>query len=278
MPFFVIKGHFKPKALGALPDGDSVRFLADDLKLWSKLAGKPVKLGTSVALKNTAQLRFEGIDSIEKTATQPLALQSRDNMFRLIGVTPTVSEPRGYILARETDDKSGRPICFPFAGTTAAKDGSSVMLHATLLKKSVCYQQMKDGFAYPLYYNTLFAALRNEFDKALASAKQNHLGYWPTDATRTGVAVTKKADLTNIRPIWPKLWRRLEEYFGGTSPATSLSGFVAFLAAKNERIDILSIMEERGLQDLVEVQGNKVKLKQNPENLRVVGQSGKRKR
>ena len=273
MPFTLIRGSFRPQA--GVPDGDSVRFLADDLLLWKKLAGKPVKIGTGAATKDTVQLRFEGIDSIEKAATQPLATKSRDNMFRLIGHTAAVAEPRGYVLARMTDDTSGRPICFTYAGTTARADGSDVFLDAALLKTSVNYRQMKDGFAYPLYYNTLFASLRNEFNNALASAKQGGLGYWPVDATRAGVQMKSGTDLATIRPIWPKLWRRLEEHF---KTASSLAGFIAFLAAKDERIDILSIMEERGLQDLVKVTGNRVKLLFDPENLRVVGDAGQRAR
>lgn len=64
MPFILIKGRFKPGA--GTPDGDSVRFLADDLKLWDRLEGKPVELGKGVTTKDTVQLRFEGIDAIEK--------------------------------------------------------------------------------------------------------------------------------------------------------------------------------------------------------------------
>jgi endonuclease YncB( thermonuclease family) len=276
MPFTLIKGRFKPAA--GTPDGDSVRFLADNLSLWSRLEGRPVRLGTGVTTKNTAQLRFEGIDSIEKGATQPLADQSRDNMFRLIGHTPAVAEPRGYVLARMTDDQSGRPICFAYAGGTTRGDGSEVFLDLPLLRRSVNYQQMRDGFAYPLYYNTLFAALREQFDVALALAKQQRRGYWPTDATRAGVTIRTAAELKTIRPIWPKLWRRLEEYLGNNPPPPNLSGFVEFLATQNERVDILSLMEERGLQDLVRVNGNRVRLLFNPENLRVVGQAGLRRR
>ena len=55
-----------------------------------------------------------------------------------------------------------------------------------------------------------------------------------------------------------------------------LSDFADFLAAKNERIDVLDVMEERGLQDLVKVRGNKVSLIEDPANLRVVGVAGKR--
>jgi endonuclease YncB( thermonuclease family) len=274
MPFILIKGRFKPKA--GNPDGDSVRFLANNLNLWKKLEGSPVELGTGTNTKNTVQLRLEGIDAIEKGATKPLSIQARDNMFKLIGFAPnTQPEPQGYILARMTDDRTRRPICFIFAGKTNKADGSSVMLDAPLLRQSVNYQQMKDGFAYPLYYNTLFASLRKEFNAALTFAQQYSRGYWPHDKTKKGVTVKRQTDLATIAPIWPKLWRRLEEYF---RDANSLAGFIKFLAQKNERIDIISLMEERGLQDLVAVQGNSVRLREAPENLRVVGKAGQRKR
>ncbi len=35
MPFTLIKGRFKPQA--GIPDGDSVRFLANNSTLWAKL-------------------------------------------------------------------------------------------------------------------------------------------------------------------------------------------------------------------------------------------------
>ena len=58
--------------------------------------------------------------------------------------------------------------------------------------------------------------------------------------------------------------------------ADSLAGFKEFLEDKNERVDILSIMEERGFQDVVEVNGNTVRMTEEPENLRVVGKAGRR--
>lgn len=274
MPFTLIKGRFNPGA--GIPDGDSVRFLANDLSLWGKLGGKPVQLGTAVKTKNTAQLRFEGIDAIEKGAIQPLATEARDNMFNLIGYdAETHPEPIGYILARMTDDKSGRPICFAFAGKTIRKDGSEIFLDSALLRDSVNCQQAKAGFAYPLYYNTLFASFRQEFNLAIKFAKKKGWGYWPQDKTQQGVIVKDHDALKTISPIWPKLWRRLDEFLRNNN---SLAGFINFLAEGNERIDILSIMEERGLEDLVEVQGNRVRLLEPPENLRVVAKAGYHKR
>ena len=104
-------------------------------------------------------------------------------MFKLIGYSGTNREPKGYVLARMTDDKSGRPISFAFAGNTGQSDGAEVRLTPAMLKTSVNYKQMRDGFAYPLYYNTLFADLRVELGKALRSAQQNGRGYWPKDST-----------------------------------------------------------------------------------------------
>ncbi len=272
MPFTLVKGRYKPNA--GIPDGDSVRFLADDLSLWNKLQGKPVKLGTGVKTKNTVQLRFEGIDAIEKGAIKPLSVNARDSMFRLINFDENNNpEPEGYILTRMTDDKAGRPICFVFAGDANRDDGSEVWLDNIMLQSSVNYLQAKAGYAYPLYYNTLFASLRNEFNIAFSYARENHLGYWPSDNTTTGVTVTSQADLATINPIWPKLWRRLEEYLRNNN---SLAGFIVFLEEKDERVDLLTIMEERGLQDYLEVNGNHVRLTELPENLRVVSEAGQR--
>lgn len=274
MPFILIKGRFRPKA--GNPDGDSVRFLANNLALWKKLDGKPPRLGTGALTKNTVQLRLEGIDAIEKGATEPLSVEAKDSLLGLLGFDANTNpEPLGYILARMTDDKSGRPVCFVFAGAASKADGSDVFLDRTMLRKSANYKQMLAGFAYPLYYNTLFAPLRGEFNVALRQAKQARRKYWEKDKTKSGVTVNGFASLKTIAPIWPKLWRRLETHLRHNP---SLAGFMDFLASENERIDILSIMEERGLQDVVSVQGNRIKMTVAPEDIRVVGKAGLRKR
>lgn len=188
MPFILIKGRFNPGA--GNPDGDSVRFLAADLRLWDKLEGYPVRLGTSAKTKDTVQLRLEGIDAIQKGATKPLSSDATQNLLGRIGFDKNRdSEPEGYILARMTDDKTRRPICFIFSGRTELSDGSTVRLEDPLLRKSISYRQMKAGYAYLLYYNTLFAELRKVFDEVLAKAKADRAGYWPQDRTNRGVTV-----------------------------------------------------------------------------------------
>jgi len=275
MAFVLIKGWFVPGA--GIPDGDSVRFRARNTRLWAKLDGKPVQIGKGKKTKGTVQLRFEGIDAIEKGAIMPLSTKARDNMLKLIRYEKEIEpEPEGYVLARMTDDRSGRPICFAYAGKTIEHDGSAnVYLDPSRLARSVNFKQMANGYAYPLYYNTLLTSLREKFTDALKNARRRKLGYWPSDSTRKGVTVRKTEDLARIAPIWPKLWRRLQEYL---KDHNSLDDFIPFLEKKKERVDLLTLMEERGLHDIVTVKGNTVALTEPPENIRVVGKVGRRNR
>ena len=61
MPFTLIKGSFEPN-LGR-PDGDSIRFVADDTTPIFRLRrrGRPPKINQS---NGSIQLRYEGIDTI----------------------------------------------------------------------------------------------------------------------------------------------------------------------------------------------------------------------
>lgn len=273
MPFFLIKGNFIPNA--GTPDGDSVRFRAKNNNHWAKLEGRPVELGMGVETKGTVQLRLEGIDAIEKGATKPLAVQARDSLLGILGYHEVNEpEPSGYILARMTDDLSRRPICFAFAGSNSTKDGAEEFLGPQELRRSANLKQLAAGFAYPLYYNTLFTSLRNEFTNAYLKARKAKRGYWPKDATEKGVTISSKDSLDDIPPIWPKLWRRLQEHLRNKN---GLDGFKDMLERKNERVDLLDIMEERGLQDIVRVSGNTVKLMVSPEDIRVRGKAGKRR-
>jgi endonuclease YncB( thermonuclease family) len=274
MPYTLIKGRFMPMA--GIPDGDSIRFLAEDIDLWKRLEGRAVELGTGPETRNTAQLRLDGIDAIEKGGTKPLATQARDSLFSLIGFDErNNSEPRGYVLTRMTDDLAGRPITLAFAGTTRKTDGSTVVADGPMMRDSLNIHQARAGFAYPLYYNTLFVDLRREFDEAITLAKEDRAGYWPADRTTQGVTVKSQNDLATVAPIWPKLWRRLDEYLRKNK---SLSGFVRFLEESNERVDALNVMEERGFQDFVEVRNSTVRMTEPPENLRFVAKAGRRSR
>ena len=86
MPFRVIRGTFH--VLGYSPDGDSIRFKADNETTWSLLGGPPVRLNA----KRHAQLRLEAIDTLETHFLgfhQPpdLAIKALDFLLHELGIT-----------------------------------------------------------------------------------------------------------------------------------------------------------------------------------------------
>lgn len=54
----------------------------------------------------------------------------------------------------------------------------SMFLTGDRLRESVNSLQVRNGFAYPLYYNTVFRALRETLNEALEEARGANRGYW----------------------------------------------------------------------------------------------------
>src|SRR5918998_3008226 len=197
MPFFVIKGTFHIE--GYSPDGDSVRFRADNKEHWAKLSGRPAELNA----KNHAQLRFEAIDTLEthyKDTHQPLKLATGalENLLEGLGITDVewnetrtkVTEAndgtQGYILSRAVEEY-GRPVAFVYTGTSPEEDGSEIFLDADRLRQSLNHQALEEGVAYPTYYEGLFHDLREALTEAVGLASEAKRGGWAEDLTNAGV-------------------------------------------------------------------------------------------
>jgi len=261
MPFILIKGTFQLDA--GIPDGDSVRFMADDDRLFDLLQGRPVEFKAD----GTVQLRYEGIDTIEKAATQPLAGDSRDKNFELLRELddPFAETPRGFILARQTD-VNRRPVCFAFSGNSNGADGEVVLLDAPLTRKSVNYKMVDSGFAYTMFYETLYMEIRQELAAAFVSARNGQLGLHQNDGTTAGVRIRGRNDLATIPPIYPKLWRRLEEYLRNH---TSIADFKTWPRLRgSEKLSTLSDGRTSiTFDNVVDVQDDVVKLLYSAEDM-----------
>jgi hypothetical protein len=274
MPFLVIKGTFH--VVGYSPDGDSIRFQADNEAHWAKLAGPPVTLNA----RRHAQLRFEAIDTMEthyRNMHQPLILATRALDFLLQGlgitdvqwdvlrtrITEANDGTEGYIISRIVEPNR-RPVAFVFTGAPPAADGSSIFLDVDLLRQSLNYQSLAAGLAYPTYYKGLFPDLRTALTEASNHARQVNLGIWSEDRTNTGFAVKGPESISEEHVILPKLFRRLAEYLevGG-----SVVGFKEFLELKAEGITIISAAHFTHFDTVVEVDGNVVRMTEPPENL-----------
>lgn len=258
MPFTLVKGTFIPGA--GIPDGDSVRFKPDNIDLMRSIPR--VRMS---ATATTVQLRFEGIDALEKHAIQPHATDARDLNLQLLGTQGANDDvgASGFILTREGDKKSGRPICFVYSGETDKEDGHSFRLESEHLPTSVNYRLLEEGMAYPLFYETLFAELRVKLTEAFHAALVAGKPYISLDASQTGVTYEGPNALDQLPPIFPKLFRRLDDWNGQT-----LDGFLAWLAANdNERVHTLSDGRFIGFQDTLEVNGNQIRLKYAPDDM-----------
>lgn len=257
MGFILIKGTFQLEA--GIPDGDSVRFLADNDLLFDGLAGRPVEFRTD----GTVMLRYEGIDAIEKTAIQPFASQAKDTNFDFLREQsdPHASSPRGFVLSRQTDTNR-RPVSFAFAGEAEQADGSDVFLDAALLQQSVNYKLVAAGQAYTMFYETLFAELRAELTAAYLVAQQQALGIHQSDASLSGVTFAGRSSLSQMPPIFPKLWRRLEEY---SRNHQDLAGFLPFLQTRVvDRLFTVSDGRYIAFDNVIKVEGEQLRMEYEP--------------
>ena len=263
MGFRLIKGSFAPR-LG-IPDGDSVRFIPDDESLLRGLKGRRIEIKTNKGTRSV-QLRYEGVDTMERTAAAPWSGDATKRNLQLIGGpgAPRQGDSRGYIFTRR-GGKNWRPISFVYEGEPSEPDGADVFLDASRVQGSVNYQLLREGHGYPMFYNTLFADLRDVLSVAARRARKEKKGVWASDGTNTGVAFAGKASLRAMCPFFPKLWRRLRKW---AKDHEKLDGFKEWLAEGDEWIEIISSAHEGQIEDIVSVENGRVRLTELPENLK----------
>jgi Staphylococcal nuclease homologue len=283
MPLSIIKGEYRIRH--SEPDGDSVHFHPSDPD-----AFRTLHLAAQLHTDGGVQLRLDAIDALETHYTprvrgsflqhQPLGLAhaAADRLLTLLGFTAytrddkeliTDSTPEtvpGYILTRFAD-KYGRPVSLAYAGESEHPDLSPVRVDPALLKRSVNYHLVGAGLAYPTYYSKLYPDLRRALTAAVGHARARRTGVWAEDATTTGVKITTLVDLTDGAVIMPKLFRRLVDYLALGAGSVSLAGFVDFLAARDDRLIVLSEGHVTGFDSIVEVHDETVRLNHPPEDL-----------
>lgn len=274
MPFIAIKGTFH--VTGYSPDGDSIKFQADNKEQWRLLKGRTVKQNA----REHVQLRLEGIDTLETHYMefhQPLeyAYAATDFLLKELKienviwdnehkkVTNSNDGTKGFVLARKTDDYR-RPISFVFSDDVNFIDGEEVFLSSELVKKSLNYKLVTQGLAFCTFYTGLFADIRDDLTKAIKNARLENKGFLPHDKTEIGVKVTGIRVLLEEIIILPKLFRRIVSYLenGG-----SIDGLIDSLKSKPEPIFILSQKHFTHFHNIVSVQDKVVKLLVPPEDI-----------
>lgn len=274
MPFHLIKGTFH--VVGYSPDGDSIRFQADDRDNWDLLDGPSVELNA----RSHAQLRIEAIDTLEthyQGHHQPtkLALDALQFLLSELGIQKVKFDKagkvisaqdgtRGYILSR-TAEKNHHPVAFVFSGDTKENDGASIFLRPNQLENSVNYKSALIGLAYPTYYSGLFSDLRKKITSAVNKAQKGAgIGLWARDKTNKGFTVSSLTSVTDETVILPKLFRRIVNFMGDGG---SIEGFKDYLTANPDPVLELKTGHFTHLDTFIETSGKEVRLTAEPENL-----------
>jgi endonuclease YncB( thermonuclease family) len=272
------------RILSTEPDGDSIRFYADDPAAWARVPG-PNAVRTNAG--GGAQLRLDGIDALETHYSprgggplhQPvdLAHQARDELVRWLGFkgiehtgeTVTAATPEGlpgYLLTRGAD-VYGRCVALVGRGDPPAPSASQAMVKVADLRKTANHRLIATGLAYPTFYLKLYADLRAELVKQSGQARDAEKGVWAGDRTEKGVDVESLATLTDEAVLLPKLFRRLVDYLAINDRDVSLDGFPAYLEQRQDAVFILSTGTYTGFDFVVSVRGQVVKLTTEPEDL-----------
>jgi endonuclease YncB( thermonuclease family) len=282
MPLRSIQGHYHIQH--SQPDGDSIHFHPNDPTAFATLY-----LPAQIHADGGVQLRLDAIDALETHYSprvhggflhhQPLGLAhaAAQQLVELLGFTgvqregetvtdSTPAQTEGSILTRFAD-KYGRPVAFAYAGHSDQPDLGLVRVDEDLLMASVNYQLAAQGLVYPTYYSKLYPDLRNALTAAVKAARAAKTGIWDADATTAGAQVTSLAALDDELVIMPKLFRRLVDYLALGADGISLAGFGAFLAARDDRLFIISDRHATGLDNIVEVSGQTVRLSHPPDDL-----------
>lgn len=220
--------HGKLVIVGYEPDGDSVRFIADDTTHYDALTRadriRPSQRDGSV------QLRFEGVDAPELhygKEAQPLGDTARDALLDWIGFTAITydqdqpnriraAEPatiRAAILAQQVET-NGRPVAYVLveSASTLPGDGAWVNVDQALLEQTLNLRLLSEGQAYYTVYTSAPVSHRRHQRAVAADARAAGKGVWGRDATSDWALTDQRSIGPSGHLILPKLFRRCTDY------------------------------------------------------------------
>jgi endonuclease YncB( thermonuclease family) len=287
---FVIRYPDSPNQ-GPEPDGDTVKFLPDDAETvrdLPRISGR----GPNFNSRGMVNIRLEAIDALEthfKNSHQELdgAHAARDKLLALLGFENVTFLPdgekiesanhdqlRGFVLSNGIDG-NGRMIGFVFPGSIKrlGNDGVTITADTSLIDKSVNTTLLADGYVYPAFYDTLSSTLRQHLSSLSDAARAAGKGLWSNaTADPDGAARVRNGASLQQLVIWPKLFRRLADYFSQSN--TGLGGFEGWMrdddVNRDDAMLRLDTDAEVRFSDVITVQGDTIRLDVWPEQLVVV--------
>ena len=254
----VIKGKLVVRERQS-PDGDSMRFVANDMSLFQGLPRYSEASQTGGL--SSYQLRFQAIDTPELHyggAAQPQGLESRNGLLAWLGVNSAdwnwSVAPAGFAWEQEAAilcdgfEGHGRPIAFVFHAIKD-KDGAEIKMTKSLLATSYNFHAVEAGSTYlGLYSGGLSTDVQDSLIAAYKKAKNASRNLWGLDKT-SRFTVNTLADLSPETGslIYPKIFRRCVDalrWAGGEfAPGRDLNDFLAARPNENDQFTVHTLHE-----------------------------------
>jgi hypothetical protein len=277
VPAFLINGTYR--VTGGAPSGDSMRFYPDDPQAFRDL-GIAARTNSS----GGARLRLAGVDALEIAYTPRGSVISwhQPPDLAVAGVT-ALATALGFVSVERGDNGSvassvptavpghalvtgadlhGRMVGFAFpARRRGIADLSTVPLDVAGVRDSANWMLLRQGLAYPVAFSRLHPDVRAELVAAAAHAGRQQRGVWPRDVTHDGFRLADREQLQDDVVLLPRLFRRLADYLEIEGPdGVNLSGFPAYLAARDDRVMTVPDGRVTGFGSVVEVRQQTLRL------------------
>lgn len=281
MSYKAIKGKFIVK--GFSPDGDSIRFVADDKQnqKWFKWGKGTNKTKATNNKEIKMQLRMEAIDALETHYNykyhQPrsFGIAGMDTLLQLLGIevykysidyTKIVEADDGkdgYIISSGLD-MYDRPVSFLFSGKSEMKDGEELKsLSEQFIKKSLNYSLLDRGIVYPTFYSGIDSKILEVFRKTTKKARKEKRGIWAIDKTPE-FTFWETFTIQDDVVILPKLFRRLATFIDEYSEYNQLQ---LYFKKSKDPVRLLNSNVDKDFSEILEIEGRNIRLKEFPEDL-----------
>jgi hypothetical protein len=212
--------------VGYQPDGDSIRFIADEPAHFDELyRGYKIRPSTR---DGSVQLRLEAIDAPELhygNQAQPQGDTARDWLLGQVGFTDVSYEtgtttvlsgtPEAIpaVIYTQASDVNGRPISYLQVGSgRRPTDGAWTPVTNAVLDRTVNAHALSGGIAYPTFYTSTPAAHVRHLRALARGAHDDKAGVWSADQTTLFQLVDQTSIDPNGQLILPKLFRRATDY------------------------------------------------------------------
>jgi len=269
----VIAGTFHVK--GFQPDGDSIRFQANNPANWDFFTWA-FELDK---LSKKKQLRVESIDAMEthyEGYHQPrtFALAALESLLELLGIksltyslslTQIVAADDGKpgFIASATVDRFGRPVSYVFPKSAALTDGTVLDSSQLPIDDSINFQLAREGLVYPTFYTTSDRMIAEKIRAVIARAKKTKRGIWSIDRT-SDFTIWDIRTLQEDILILPKLFRRLVGFFENYAEFDKLTDY---MKKQRDNLVLWDGTKKRSLADLMKISGRRLEMKTPVEDI-----------